>query len=123
MGASIIVVEVDATADEAYRRTAQIFQEYGFQIANSDPKLLQITTQPKGPSDFLGPVRDLTFSAQINGNGSSSIVRVSGQLYGSQEVQKKGQSGSPMRKAWKRMHKVATSLGTITTYEAGRDLS
>jgi hypothetical protein len=116
IGASVIVVQTDGGAEEAYRSAAQVLQSNGFQIESSDATLRQITTTPKSSTDVIAPVDNLRLSIQVE-ESSETRIKVTGTYSDGYEVEKRGQSGSPTRKAWKTMHEVAAKMGAVSGYE------
>lgn len=115
IGASQIVVSYAGSPTEAYRATAQALQDAGFALAQSDATLRSLTTAPKSSSDTFGPVRDMVVSAQVRSESGVKVV-LQGTFEDGYTIEKKGQSGSPARKAWARLHRLASRVGEPTKY-------
>jgi len=116
IGATTIVASTDSSPKKAYRETATVLQDQGFQIESSDATLRQITTTPKSNADVIAPVDNLRLSIQVV-KSSETRIRVTGTYSDGYEIEKRGQSGSPTRKAWKAMYEVAAKMGAVSGYE------
>ena len=119
IGSSSITVSVEESEEAAYRRAAEVLQDHGFQIESSDGTLKQITTAPLSSGEVLGPVNDVRLSVQVRSDGpeGATAVQITGQYSNQMPIEKRGQSGSPARKAWRSMHQVATDIGSILRYD------
>jgi len=113
IGATSIVVATDLGPDEAYRHAGRVLQSQGYGMQESDSKLRSITTAPKSGSDVLGPIREMSVSVMVRTGPTRYVLtaRSSGQ-----QVKKFGQSGSPMRKTWAELHRLANEMGQVTEY-------
>jgi hypothetical protein len=115
IGTSQVVVTYEGSPTEAYRAAAQALQDAGFTLAESDATLRTLTTAPKSGSDTFGPVDDMVVSAQVRSEDGVTVV-LSGTYGDDTAIEKRGQSGSPARKAWARLHQLAERIGEPTAY-------
>ena len=113
IGSEVIVVEMEPSQSDAYRMAGRVLQDHGFQIESSDSDLGSIRTAPFSNDDLFGPVRDVVLSVSVR----EGEVHLRGTYAGSTSITKRGQSGSPARKAWASMHMVAEDMGVVAGYE------
>ena len=113
-GVSVITVAVEDTPQQAYRRAASLLQQEGFALSSSDGDLRSLTTEPAVNTDVFAPVRGFQVSVLVS--EAPTRITLTAQTEGGQ-VRKRGQSGSPARKAWKALHLLAERMNGRLSYE------
>lgn len=106
IGTSSITVKASVPADSAFPRAAALLQRRGYGIGNSNSQLKTLTTTWRTLNTGIGPKVSTRLSLGIVSSSPTS-VRVSGTYrasdFSSENIRKRGQSGSPAREAWAEM--------------------
>jgi hypothetical protein len=119
LDARIIEIKTNLSPKDAYKKTAQVLQDNGFALANTDETLMSITTEPRTFDGLSGRgVEDIKISASIReGEKTKVVLRGTYSFMDSDsDIKKTGQNGSISRKLWIRLHNLATDFGGELSY-------
>ena len=124
MNTNEIIVHTNLDAKSAYKKVAETLQDFGYTFRSTDETIKNISTEFRGVSQRWGV--DNTFvriGVNIKGETNSEIsirgwfkTLENENTDTGQTIKKFGQSGSPVRNAWKEMFQVAESLGDSLSY-------
>ncbi|MBS3776759.1 MAG: hypothetical protein KGY70_16295 [Bacteroidales bacterium] len=119
LGTTTIVAFTDLQPTQAYKKTAQILQNEGYVLDNTDASLKTITTKPKHIHGHRGR---MSLSVHVLEDGPETKVIFNGKVgifedQPSLKIEKTGQNRSLGREAWKEMYLVAKKLDGELAYK------
>jgi len=118
---TVITVHGDWTRSEGFTKLGEILMERGFEIESSDASIGSINTAFKRlyraerrRQDTQVRIVAAVFDGSARLRGESVTEWISSEIG---DIRKRGQDGSPARRAWAELHHVAEQLGDDLTYE------
>lgn len=118
IGSRIIVIKTELAPKEAYKKTAQVLQDNGFSLANTDATLMSITTESKTVDDLGSEVESVKISASIREGEKTKVVLQGYSNFSGRDsnIKKFGENKSISRKLWIKLHNLATDIGDDLSY-------